>query len=55
MDIKIGNKITFNTHCGADRKIYKGVVKYNDALGFFAECDNVKYVLRRLINVSVIK
>lgn len=52
--VKVGDIITFNTHCGEDRENFKGVVSFMEKLGFVVIIDGVIYQVRRMININKI-
>lgn len=53
-----GDTIEFNLSCNADRKLYKGVVEYTDAMGLIvmdAEHENVFFEVKKLVNIKILK
>lgn len=50
--VKVGDIITFNTHCGEDRETYKGVVTYMEQLGFVVIILDAIYQAREMINIK---
>lgn len=50
----VGDAIEFETCSNSDRETYRGVVSYNDSLGFYVSANDANYPLRRCLNIRVI-
>lgn len=50
----VGDIIEFETCSNSDREIYRGMVSYNDSLGFYVSANDTNYPLRRCLNIRVI-
>lgn len=50
-DIKVGDLVTFKTHCFGDAHTYKGVVEYTEQLGLVVIVDGVQYEMRKAISI----
>jgi len=53
-NIKQGDTIEFYTCCNADRKLFRGIVEYEEQLGFITYIDGNQYNLKRLVDVVVV-
>lgn len=50
----VGDIIEFETCSNSDRETYRGMVSYNDSLGFYVSANDTNYPLRRCLNIRVI-
>ena len=53
-NLKENDVIEFYISCNADRKLFKGVVKYKEQLGWITNINGEQYEIKKLIDIKVI-
>lgn len=51
---KVGDEISFYTSCNCDRTLYVGSVQFDEGLGLITIIDNIKYELRKMVDLKKI-